>query len=371
MLAETVFHTDDVPPGLGVDSFVERLSRSHAPMTANSGPGEDFAAHQRHFALGRLSVYTSEIHPLSVIRTPRLIRRSDPEMYHLSLITKGTVGLTIDDRDSLYGPLAMRTNESSRPFEIRLGTDGEAIEAVSVDLPKAVLPLPPARADRVIGRPLDGRGGVGALLAGFLTTLAAGTRSYTGADVPRLETVLTDLLATLFAHELDTLDALPAETRRHTLTLRIRSFIHQRLGDPELTPHAVAAAHHISVSQLHRIFREEAPAGGGPDTVMGYIRAQRLERARRDLADPALRTRSIGEIALRRGFTHHVVFTRAFRAAYGIAPRDYRHLELGDPVRSTGPVPPATGPGAPAARNGASKNLPPAVNDVAPPRLAT
>ncbi|MEV4974642.1 helix-turn-helix domain-containing protein [Streptomyces scopuliridis] len=328
MLVETVFDTADVPPGRGAEMFVERLARSHAPVITGGTPSEDFGAYQRFFKLGGVSVYASKTDSFAVLRTPKLIRRSDPEIYHLSLITKGTVGLTIDGRDSVYGPLGMRTNESSRPFEIRVGTRGERIEAISVDVPKAVLPLPPARADRVIGRPLDGRGGVGSLFAGFLTTLAANTRSYTAADAPRLETVLTDLLATLFAHELNTLDALPPETRHHTLTLRVRSFIHQRLGDPDLTPNTVAAVHHISVSQLHRIFRERALAEGGPSTVMGYIRHQRLEGARRDLADPVQSTVPVHRVAARWGFTHHAVFTRTFRAAYGIAPRDYRHQEL-------------------------------------------
>ncbi|MEV7869670.1 helix-turn-helix domain-containing protein [Streptomyces sp. NPDC088124] len=294
---------------------------------------EEFSAYQRFFGLGKVSVYASKSDSLTVLRTPGLIRRSAPESYHLSLITKGTVGLTIDGRDSLYEPLGMRTNESSRPFEIRLGTRGERIEAISVDVPKAVLPLPPARADRVIGRPLDGRGGVGALFAGFLTTLATSTRSYSAADVPRLETVLTDLLATLFAHELDTLDALPPETRHRTLTLRVRSFIHQHLGDSGLTPHTVAA-HHISVSHLHRIFRERDRSEGGPNTVMGYIHEQRLERARRDLADPALRTRPVQEIAHPWGFTHHAVFTRAFRAAHGLPPREYRSRQLQPDLRA-------------------------------------
>ncbi|MFC9427609.1 hypothetical protein [Streptomyces sp. NPDC056987] len=42
----------------------------------------------------------------------------------------------------------MRTSESSRPFEIRLDIRGKRIEATGVDVPKAVLPLPPARRGR-------------------------------------------------------------------------------------------------------------------------------------------------------------------------------------------------------------------------------
>ncbi|MDH6699315.1 AraC-like DNA-binding protein [Streptomyces sp. MAA16] len=335
VMIETVFHTHDLPPGERADAFVEQLSRSHAPVGMAGRPGAGFLAHQRIIELGRVAVVPATMDSFVIHRTPRLIRRSDPESYHLSLITRGTVGLSLAGRDTVYGVGQMRTNDSSRPLEIRLGTGGERIEAVSVDVPRSALPLPAAKVARVIGRPLDGRGGVGALFATFLTGLAANSASYTAADVPRLETVLTDLLAALFAHELDALDALAPETRTHTLVLRIRAFIHQHLGDPGLTPGRVADAHHISVSYLHRIFRERDRPDGGPGTVMGYIRAERLERARRELADPALRGRPVHEIAHRWGFAHPSAFARAFRAAYGVAAREYRMHAL-DAVSAAG-----------------------------------
>ncbi|MGO4429032.1 helix-turn-helix transcriptional regulator, partial [Streptomyces sp. MCAF7] len=80
---------------------------------------------------------------------------------------------------------------------------------------------------------------------------------------------------------------------------------------------------HISVSYLHRLFREH-----GSTTVSSWIRRQRLEAVRRDLADPLLRATPIHRIAARRGFSHAAVFSRAFRAAYGLPPKDYRRRVL-------------------------------------------
>lgn len=79
--------------------------------------------------------------------------------------------------------------------------------------------------------------------------------------------------------------ALPEETRRQVTAERVRSFIRQKLHDPELAPTVVAAAHHISLSYLHRIFQQESPG----ETVGAWIRGRRLEGARRDRANPALR----------------------------------------------------------------------------------
>ena len=58
------------------------------------------------------------------------------------------------------------------------------------------------------------------------------------------------------------------------------------------------------------------------------IRGRRLERARRDLADPALVDESIFDIASRWGFVSKSHFSRAFRAAYRQSPSDFRREML-------------------------------------------
>ncbi|MFJ9591003.1 helix-turn-helix domain-containing protein [Streptomyces acidicola] len=55
-----------------------------------------------------------------------------------------------------------------------------------------------------------------------------------------------------------------------------------------------------------------------------YIRHQRLEHIRRALTDPARHSTPVHRIAARGGLPQHTVFTRAFRAAYGTPPSEYR-----------------------------------------------
>lgn len=63
---------------------------------------------------------------------------------------------------------------------------------------------------------------------------------------------------------------------------------------------------------------------------MGWVREQRLERARRDLGDPTQRDRPVHEISHRWGFAHHATFSRVFRARYGMTPSEYRHARDAD-----------------------------------------
>lgn len=58
------------------------------------------------------------------------------------------------------------------------------------------------------------------------------------------------------------------------------------------------------------------------------VREQRLEKCRRDLADPACAGRPIHAVASRWGFTDAAAFSHAFRAAHGSTPTDYRRSIL-------------------------------------------
>jgi hypothetical protein len=137
-------------------------------------------------------------------------------VYHLSLLLRGTAGIAWGDQEAAYHPYDLHSNDSSRPYEIRTGQG--LTTSVGIEIPKARLPLPRNRADQVIGRPMSGGEGVGALLAAFLTHLSADTSPYQPSDGPRLGTVLIDLVAALFAHALDAYDSLPPETRQQTLS---------------------------------------------------------------------------------------------------------------------------------------------------------
>jgi AraC-like DNA-binding protein len=109
---------------------------------------------------------------------------------------------------------------------------------------------------------------------------------------------------------------LPPVTHRQALRARIDAFIESHLGDPALTPAAVAAAHHISLRYLHKLFE--------PHGVAGWIRQRRLERCRDDLLDLAQADRPVAGIAARWGFSSAAHFSRVFREAYGLPPAEFR-----------------------------------------------
>ena len=70
-----------------------------------------------------------------------------------------------------------------------------------------------------------------------------------------------------------------------------------------------------------------------------YIRNKRLDRCRRDLADPRLATESILTIASGWGFANAAHSSRSFSRAFGESPRDFRAAAC----RAIEPAPPVGG----------------------------
>ncbi|MFF0244507.1 helix-turn-helix domain-containing protein [Streptosporangium sandarakinum] len=137
-----------------------------------------------------------------------------------------------------------------------------------------------------------------------------------GVDV-RVATAVLGLLAALLTREPGA-NPSPVDTSRASTVARAQAFIERRLADPDLSPALVAAEHHVSVRHLQKLFEEQGLS------VAGWIRRRRLERCRRDLADPAWNDLPVRAVAFRWGFTSESHFNRAFRAAYGAPPATYR-----------------------------------------------
>ncbi|MFE0249778.1 helix-turn-helix domain-containing protein [Streptomyces sp. NPDC059010] len=280
--------------------------------------------HVRLVEYGAASVWSLTCPP-QFPRALAPVRRTATRRLHLVLLLHGEAVILHDGRETVLGAGDFYCDNRVRPLQLRAGPIG----AVGIALPEALLPLPPDEADRMPGRRIAGRAGAGALLARLLTQLTEDTGTFQPADGPRLGTVLGTMVAALLSHspdadadtETDTDSSSSSGTGTGTgrpLTVRIMTFIQRRLSDPELNPRAVAAAHGISLSYLHRLFEAER------ETVAAYIRRRRLERARFDLADPAQAATPVHVIATRWGFVRATDFARAFRAAYGIAPTDFR-----------------------------------------------
>ena len=103
--------------------------------------------------------------------------------------------------------------------------------------------------------------------------------------------------------------------------LRVLTHIQEHLDEP-LDLEELAWVACFSSFHFHRIF-----AAMTGENVADHVRRLRLERAAMDLRSGA---KQVIQVALDAGYGAHEAFTRAFKAAYGVSPSDFR--------RATGPI---------------------------------
>ncbi|WP_328869247.1 helix-turn-helix domain-containing protein [Streptomyces sp. NBC_00287] len=313
---------EDLPAKEQLPFWAELVSRELAPLSLSSANPGDFTAWASVLDLDsvRLAVFSSP--PAYLRRTWADIRRADPGTYQLTFVSGSPLWISQRRQDSglVFGNMVLF--DLSQPFEGAVPDRGCNTEVAIMQLPREELPLPPDKVHRLLAQPLSTGTGMGAILARFMTTLDAYGPDCEPRDLSRLGAMALDLAGACMAQHLDAYDDLPAETRRHAMLARVNAFIDHNLGDPDLGPADIAARHHISVRSLHTLFREQG------ETVAASIRRRRLERCHADLTDPRLRRRSISAIAARWGFMRPPDFSRAFRATYGMSPRELRHTAL-------------------------------------------
>ena len=133
----------------------------------------------------------------------------------------------------------------------------------------------------------------------------------------RMTRGIVDLVETLCLHHAPSAGA----SRAVELDAVLR-YIDEHLGDPELGPQTIAAAHYVSVRALHNLAREAGLS------IAALIRSRRLQRCRADLANPALSSLSVAAIGARWGLVHPSHFTTMFRSEFGVTPGAYRRASM-------------------------------------------
>jgi AraC-like DNA-binding protein len=317
----TLIRTDEVPLADRRD-YIQQVSASvWVPMNCCAERGSEYQAVFRASGLGPMQVVVMDVMPVTVTRTPNLIAEADPDLLKLLLVCgEGATVVTQAGRQAQISTAEFALYDTRRPYQVDCAVDDRElpIRMLTFMFPPSLLPLSRSRISDLTARRFLATSGLGDLTSQFLLQLARNVDHYSPAEAARLSTCALEVLATRLARELELGSWGTPEARRHALLTTVQAFIQQHLGDARLTPGAVAAAHHMSLRSLHQLFHDDGL------TVAGWIRQRRLERCRRDLADPALASRPVAAIAATWGYPNAADFSRAFRAVHGMPPAEYR-----------------------------------------------
>ncbi|MER7519099.1 helix-turn-helix domain-containing protein [Streptomyces sp. NPDC126499] len=314
----TVLDTKRLPVPERTGAWAEATASALVATHFTFPEPERFDARIRLLGIGDAQLAAMSYGPLLCSRTVRLIRRSDPELYQVAVIGGGRQGIDQAGHHTLLAPGQIVLYDSSRPFEARAGAGGGAASSLVLQFPRRSMPLPDKVVAPLCGTAIKGTDGVARVLRQTLRSLADPATELSDTDRVRLGTTVIDLAAAVVARHAEQTALLPRESRTGVLRQEVLAFIGRNLRDPELTPASIAEAHCVSTRTLHRAFE------GFGETVGEVVRRERINRCRRDLADPALRNTPVAAIGARWGFARASDFTRAFRNATGLTPTAYR-----------------------------------------------
>ncbi|MET9954378.1 helix-turn-helix domain-containing protein [Streptomyces sp. NPDC006339] len=318
----TVLDTSSLPRPERTEAWAAATARALLTTRLRFPDPERFDASMRATALGqaRLSVLTYQ--PLTCHRSAAHIRRSDPELYQLALITSGRHTVEQAGRRAVCGPGDLVLYDSSRPVDVVAGPDGHpgghAGGCVLLQFPRSQMRLPEKPVAAACATSLKASRGLRRVLRETLGTLGRAPDDFDDNDRVRMASTLVQLAASVVAGHVERAGELPAPSRAAALYHETREFIAAHLHDPDLDPAAVAAAHHVSLRTLHRAY------ASFESTVSDTIRRERIGHCRRDLENPLLDASPVSAIGARWGYPRASDFTRAFKAAVGMPPAAYR-----------------------------------------------
>ena len=311
-----VARTLDLPPGQRFEYWKHALSDTFVPLEVGyPGTEKDFRGRLRGAELGRLRFIEVLADPHTARRTPRLVRSDPSGCYKLGLQLRGSSVLIQDGREVTLAPGDFSLYDTDRPYTLAFSHPHHMLVLL---FGRDLLGLPQSRLAQLTATRLPGEaGGLATLIGPFLAQIAELLDETGSRDGIRLAGNVLDLLGTVLAERLDCAPPDPDGAHRALMT-QINAYIEAHLGEAGLAPAQIAAAHHISLRQLHKLFHASGT------TVAGWIRQRRLERCGHDLRDPRWSGRPVAAIGARWGYPDPAHFSRLFKAAYGVGPRDYR-----------------------------------------------
>lgn len=289
------------------DTYVQL--QCDAPPGAEGIDGEIVADELATLQLSRVTASAQVVR-----RTPALIARASEDHFLVSIQTAGRGVISQDGRHAVLAPGDFALYDSTRPYQLTF--DG-AFQQFVLMLPGPTLRTALRDTERLTATTVSGERGAGHLMIGMIRTLATDI----GALAPESAAAVADSVSQILVAGLA---ALPAARRQPVSQLtayhreQIKALVRARLADPALNVATIASALRLSTSTLHRAWAGEACS------LTDWVWAQRLDAARRDLCDPACAARTVSEIAFAWGFNDAAHFSRAFRARFGLAPRDAR-----------------------------------------------
>ncbi len=291
----------------------ETIGRTYFPLDLSFRNPETFDGELTSWQLGTVSLSRLTSDALMYRRLPRHLTAQGPEEFLVTVPAKSEVRFCQCGKEVRANPGSFFIERSHEPYEF---SHAEAADLWVMKVSSEMLGGRLRTPDRFCSLEFDATNGANGLFVDMVHLIPRRHDAMTEETRATVGRQLVDLLALALQSDERILTSGLSSVRAAHLT-RIEAFVRRKIDDPDLGPDQVAAGCGISVRYLHELLRDTN------QTLGQWIRDQRLQAAHEDL-ESATDTRTIAEIAYARGFSDQAQFSRAFRANFGLTPRDVR-----------------------------------------------
>jgi AraC-like DNA-binding protein len=294
--------------------FRSAMVEASGATSVELDPGPDgVSGRMELFELGDTRIFTAQSSGIAMRRDRRTANGASPEAVAVAVHGIGVGRHQMGDRQRLVRTGDVMVVDVTRPFDFSWTGPGSS---TSLQVPIAELGLPldavQRAAPQLESSPLYG------IVSRYLVELTRDAEHLSAAPTaPALGEASMQLIRAMISGALDD-PPRDHDVLEQTLLAQVRAYVRQHLRDPDLSADRVAVALSVSRRQLFRICTR------AEFSLEQYVIGKRLEGAKAELGRPSARSRSISSVAYSWGFKDPTHFSRRFKAAYGILPRDWR-----------------------------------------------
>ncbi|MGO9396460.1 MAG: helix-turn-helix domain-containing protein [Xanthobacteraceae bacterium] len=261
-----------------------------------------------------------------VRRTRTRIHRAREEVMLISLQVRGAGIVGQDGREARLKPGDFACYDSTRPYTLNFD---ESFEQLVLHMPREAMMRRIGRTELWTARRIEAASPVGSLVLPFVQRTASIVSDVAPATASRLSETCLSLVTAALGERLGEI-GVGGTSARTALIFRAKAVIESNLHDHALNTEKVADLVGISPRYLQDLFHAEGT------TVSDWIWKRRLEKSRRDLADPLRASDSIAQIALACGFADFGHFSRRYKEAFGASPREDRAMLRNSRIQTPG-----------------------------------
>ncbi|WP_457949807.1 helix-turn-helix domain-containing protein [Pseudarthrobacter sp. alpha12b] len=287
------------------DEMVDEFSTSHLPWQLDVV--RDAALKHRAAEFGGLWAVDCRLGGMSGRRGQREISHTDGDYAAVLLVRRGREVFSQGGRQAAVGAGSAVMWDGVLPGECF--SEGPLLKT-TLFMPRQLCLEALPRLESLVGRPLNSTPSLRLLFDWLHTSTRAVDLDEDSAAMAGR--IAVDLLASAIGASTN----IVLDTKAIRL-MEVKAFVESRLGDSSLTVDDIAHGNAVSIRYLHALFE------GTGETCREFLMRRRREAAYQLLLSPA--PISVTEVAHRCGFENPSSFSRAFRAAYGVSPREARN----------------------------------------------